>query len=172
MGHVAANKSLCSSHQRYFLTKGGAMKKEKKAKIIVIAVISILVLCVVGTTVVTLVALKSPLVNSRLAQFRSDLGAMFDLQKQLASTYPAEGIEVKIHNGHFLVISLINPESIPVTDESREEKAKEIAKFTWENYAENLSIDGIQIIFIKQQNVLIVEMNQTYSYYFDTEALR
>lgn len=148
------------------------MKKEKKAKIIVIVIIAILALCIVGTTVLTLFVVKNPLISSRLGQFRSDLGAMFDLQKQLNSTYPAEGIEVEIQNGHVLVISLINPESIPITDENREEKAKEIAKFTWENYAQNHSIDGIEIIFIEQQNVLIVEMHQTYSYYFDAESLR
>jgi hypothetical protein len=77
------------------------MKKENKAKIIVIAVISILVLCVVGTTVLALIVVRNPLMSSRLEQFRTDLGEMFDLQKKIAATYPAEGVEIEIQTEMF-----------------------------------------------------------------------
>ncbi len=144
----------------------------QRKTMIIIGVVVVLSLCCLGCFgVLAIRVINNPAFGSGLQQLTGSLRDMADLRSQLMTTYSIQTVEVRTVNGHILSISLTNSAFNNLASSEQEAKAKEVAQFVKDHYAEIKTIDTIQINLIEHTQVGIVYSNRFRTYNFDAATL-
>ena len=137
----------------------------RKSILILLSIISIALLCSLASGVATYALPKNPLTGKEIKTIGSQLADMPALQSRLMKAYPSD-YWVKVTNGHFLGIDLINSGLLDLSELERQAKAKEIAIFVKDNYGSMHTIDTITITFTERIDAgLQFSRFLTYVYY-------
>ena len=147
--------------------------KKNKVLITVISIAAVLCICAAAAGGIAIFRLtKDPTVQAGISRMQTDLSAMAALREKLMAEYPSENISVQLKNGSILEITLENPVDASLLESISEDKAKDIARFTIQNYPENDEIKIVAVNLKKKVSVGIVSSWKNVRHAFPIEALR
>jgi hypothetical protein len=102
---------------------------------------------------------NNPQIGATAKQLASTVNNVASFQQEILAAFPAESAQIGITNGHVLTVSLINIKGNPTSDQEKWLKAKEIALFTKNNYANLDGIDAIDVGIVQQAGTGLLTLN-------------